>query len=180
MTFLFWSQSNSGLSPTCDIDGAAVTTRIHVLRSPAGVVCVEVVPGEMLGLLPHRRLLPEAVRGPAGLERVVPSFRKRRWTWPLSGRRLLPWRYTTKYFKTNDWWSDIWDLCIRVLFLVTEKQVRCHDASYMQSPLWFRFPLPCHSLTPPPPPGRRVSCVWHTHDDRMSEHAQFLVVRVTF
>lgn len=38
------------------------------LRPSPGVVRVEDVPGEMLGLLPRWRLLPEAIRGPAGLD----------------------------------------------------------------------------------------------------------------
>ena len=41
---------------------------LDVLDMSAGVVCVEVVPEACLGLLPRRRLLPEALRRGTGSE----------------------------------------------------------------------------------------------------------------
>lgn len=100
---------------------------------------MEVVPGEMLGLLPHRRLFPEAIRGPVGLERAtrelclstyLPSERDSELD--HSGLCLLPWRYTNKFKKTIKTTDDgtCW-VCASKSSLPEKKSLA--DASYMQS-----------------------------------------------
>lgn len=52
---------------SCDVWGVS-SAAVDVVGVSAGVVRVEDVSGEMLGFLPRRRLLPEAVWRPAGLD----------------------------------------------------------------------------------------------------------------